>query len=238
MLLLRVPSARASRLCMVRRPRVEIPTARSLRRSRRRCSGGCYRAHGRGDVVVVRWISARRGKARGRRRHSLLRPAARDLGRGDLRRRADSVVHGRPAAGRALDAAFTGRHVARPCSAPRAYRDIRTSPTASMEYVGPAYGSDEVIWRGEREAEFSAWFLEAAWSGGALAVGSEDLIHARPPRRRGRVGAHRGACGPGFRARVDSVIGHRPATLPGWGRPANVTPGRNVGGPARGPGKT
>ena len=52
---------------------------------------------------------------------------------------------------------------------------------ASMEYVGPAYEWDEVIWRGEREAgQFSAWFLEGGVVRGALAVGrSEDLIHAR-----------------------------------------------------------
>ena len=50
-----------------------------------------------------------------------------------------------------------------------------------MEYVGPAYEWDEVIWRGEREAgKFSAWFLEGGVVKGALAVGrSEDLIHAR-----------------------------------------------------------
>jgi 3-phenylpropionate/trans-cinnamate dioxygenase ferredoxin reductase subunit len=52
---------------------------------------------------------------------------------------------------------------------------------ASLEYVGPAYEWDEVIWRGERDAgEFSAWYLKDGRVAGALSVGrSEDLAEAR-----------------------------------------------------------
>ena len=52
---------------------------------------------------------------------------------------------------------------------------------ASLEYVGPAYEWDEIVWRGDPDAgEFSVWYLGDGAVRGALAVGrSEDLIHAR-----------------------------------------------------------
>jgi 3-phenylpropionate/trans-cinnamate dioxygenase ferredoxin reductase component len=52
---------------------------------------------------------------------------------------------------------------------------------ASLEYVGPAHGWDEEIWRGDRDAgEFSVWYLRDGRVAGALSVGrSEDLAEAR-----------------------------------------------------------
>ena len=100
----------------------------------------------------------------------------------------DSVVHGRRLRVEHWDVALQqGRHVARAMlGSAEPYREIPyffsdLADWASMEYVGPAYEWDEVIWRGEREAgQFSAWFLEGGVVRGALAVGrSEDLIHAR-----------------------------------------------------------
>ena len=100
----------------------------------------------------------------------------------------DSVVHGRRLRVEHWDVALQqGRHVARAMlGSAEPYREIPyffsdLADWASMEYVGPAYEWDEVIWRGEREAgQFSAWYLEGGVVRGALAVGrSEDLIHAR-----------------------------------------------------------
>ncbi len=52
---------------------------------------------------------------------------------------------------------------------------------ASLEYVGPAAGWDEEIWRGDREGgEFSVWYLKDGKVAGALSVErSEDLAEAR-----------------------------------------------------------
>ena len=52
---------------------------------------------------------------------------------------------------------------------------------ASLEYVGPAYEWDEVVFRGDRDGgEFSAWYLKDGRVKGALSVDrSEDLVHAR-----------------------------------------------------------
>jgi 3-phenylpropionate/trans-cinnamate dioxygenase ferredoxin reductase subunit len=52
---------------------------------------------------------------------------------------------------------------------------------ASLEYVGPAYEWDEVVWRGDRDAgEFAAFYLKDGKVTGALTVErSEDLAHAR-----------------------------------------------------------
>ena len=52
---------------------------------------------------------------------------------------------------------------------------------ASLEYVGPAEGWDEVLWRGDRDrGEFTAWYLQDERVVAALTVGrSEDLVHAR-----------------------------------------------------------
>ena len=51
----------------------------------------------------------------------------------------------------------------------------------SLEYVGPAYEWDEVIFRGDRDAgEFSAWYVKDGRVAGALSVErSGDLVHAR-----------------------------------------------------------
>ncbi len=51
----------------------------------------------------------------------------------------------------------------------------------SLEYVGPAAGWDELVWRGDRDAgEFSVWYLDGGKVAAALSVGrSEDLAHAR-----------------------------------------------------------
>jgi 3-phenylpropionate/trans-cinnamate dioxygenase ferredoxin reductase subunit len=52
---------------------------------------------------------------------------------------------------------------------------------ASLEYVGPAYDWDEVVWRGDRDAgEFLAFYLKDGRVAGALSIErSEDLGHAR-----------------------------------------------------------
>jgi 3-phenylpropionate/trans-cinnamate dioxygenase ferredoxin reductase subunit len=52
---------------------------------------------------------------------------------------------------------------------------------ASLEYVGPAQGWDEEIWRGSREqGEFSVWYLKGGKVAGCLSVErSEDLAQAR-----------------------------------------------------------
>jgi 3-phenylpropionate/trans-cinnamate dioxygenase ferredoxin reductase subunit len=51
----------------------------------------------------------------------------------------------------------------------------------SLEYVGPAEGWDEIVWRGDRDAgEFTAWYLDGGKVAAALTVGrSKDLTHAR-----------------------------------------------------------
>jgi 3-phenylpropionate/trans-cinnamate dioxygenase ferredoxin reductase component len=52
---------------------------------------------------------------------------------------------------------------------------------ASLEYVGPAYEWDEVVFRGERDSgEFLAWYLKDGKVAAALSVErSEDLVEAR-----------------------------------------------------------
>ena len=52
---------------------------------------------------------------------------------------------------------------------------------ASLEYVGPAYEWDEIVWRGDREdGEFLALYLKDGRMAGALSVErSEELGHAR-----------------------------------------------------------
>jgi 3-phenylpropionate/trans-cinnamate dioxygenase ferredoxin reductase component len=52
---------------------------------------------------------------------------------------------------------------------------------ASLEYVGPAFEWDEIVWRGDRDGgEFSAWYLKDGRVEGALSVErSDDLAHAR-----------------------------------------------------------
>ncbi len=52
---------------------------------------------------------------------------------------------------------------------------------ASLEYVGPASGWDEALWRGDPDGgEFSVWYLKDGRVAGALSVGRpEDLAEAR-----------------------------------------------------------
>ncbi len=100
----------------------------------------------------------------------------------------DSVVHGRRLRVEHWDVALQqGRHAARAMlGSTEPYREIPyffsdLADWASLEYVGPAYDWDEIVWRGDREGgEFSVWYLGDGAVRGALAVGrSEDLVHAR-----------------------------------------------------------
>ncbi|MET0957096.1 MAG: FAD-dependent oxidoreductase [Solirubrobacterales bacterium] len=100
----------------------------------------------------------------------------------------DSVVHGRRLRVEHWDVALQqGRHAARAMlGSDEPYREIPyffsdLADWASLEYVGPAYEWDEIVWRGDPDAgEFSVWYLGDGAVRGALAVGrSEDLIHAR-----------------------------------------------------------
>jgi 3-phenylpropionate/trans-cinnamate dioxygenase ferredoxin reductase component len=100
----------------------------------------------------------------------------------------DSVVHGERLRVEHWDVAFQqGRHAAgamlgegEPYTAiPYFFSDL--ADWASLEYVGPAYEWDEVVFRGDVDGgEFSAWYLEDGRVKGALSVErSEDLGHAR-----------------------------------------------------------
>ena len=100
----------------------------------------------------------------------------------------DSAVHGRRLRVEHWDVAFQqGRYVGRAMTGesepygevPYFFSDL--ADWASLEYVGPAYEWDEVVFRGDRDAgEWSAWYLKGGRVEGALAVGrSEDLVHAR-----------------------------------------------------------
>jgi 3-phenylpropionate/trans-cinnamate dioxygenase ferredoxin reductase component len=100
----------------------------------------------------------------------------------------DSVAHGRRLRVEHWDVALQqGRHAARAMlGSDEPYREIPyffsdLADWASLEYVGPAYDWDELVWRGDPDAgEFSVWYLGDGAVRGALAVGrSEDLIHAR-----------------------------------------------------------
>jgi 3-phenylpropionate/trans-cinnamate dioxygenase ferredoxin reductase subunit len=115
----------------------------------------------------------------------------------------DSVAHGRRLRVEHWDVALQqGRHVARAMlGSTEPYREIPyffsdLADWASLEYVGPAYEWDEVVWRGERDSdEFSVWYLKDGAVKGALSVGrSEDLIHARTLIETGAdVAAHKEA---------------------------------------------
>jgi 3-phenylpropionate/trans-cinnamate dioxygenase ferredoxin reductase subunit len=115
----------------------------------------------------------------------------------------ESVVHGRHLRVEHWDVALQqGRHAARGMlGSEEPYREIPyffsdLADWASLEYVGPAYEWDEVVWRGDRDAgEFSAWYLEAGAVKGALSVGrSEDLVHARTLIETGAdISAHKDA---------------------------------------------
>lgn len=100
----------------------------------------------------------------------------------------DSVVHGRRLRVEHWDVAMQqGMHAARNMLGegrdydvvPYFFSDL--ADWASLEYVGPAAGWDEEIWRGDRDAgEFSVWYLKEGRVAGALSVDrSEDLAEAR-----------------------------------------------------------
>ncbi len=100
----------------------------------------------------------------------------------------DSVIHGRRLRVEHWDVALQqGRHVAATMlgseepyqELPYFFSDL--ADWASLEYVGPAYDWDEVVFRGDVDSgEFSAWYLKDGRVKGALSVErSEDLIHAR-----------------------------------------------------------
>jgi 3-phenylpropionate/trans-cinnamate dioxygenase ferredoxin reductase component len=100
----------------------------------------------------------------------------------------ESVVHGRRIHVEHWDVAMQqGIHVARNMLG--ADRDYDVVPYffsdladwASLEYVGPAEGWDEEVWRGDRDCgEFSVWYLKDGRVAGALSVErSEDLAEAR-----------------------------------------------------------
>jgi 3-phenylpropionate/trans-cinnamate dioxygenase ferredoxin reductase component len=99
-----------------------------------------------------------------------------------------SVVHGRRLRVEHWDVAMQqGQHVGRSLLGeakpydvvPYFFSDL--ADWASLEYVGPAYEWDEVVWRGESDAdEFAAFYLKDGKVAGALTVErSEDLAHAR-----------------------------------------------------------
>ena len=98
------------------------------------------------------------------------------------------MIHGRRLRVEHWDVALQqGRHAARGMMGEtEPYREVPyffsdLADWASLEYVGPAYEWDEIVWRGDRDAgEFSCWYLKDGRVAGALSVGrSEDLVHAR-----------------------------------------------------------
>jgi 3-phenylpropionate/trans-cinnamate dioxygenase ferredoxin reductase component len=100
----------------------------------------------------------------------------------------DSVVHGRRIRVEHWDVAMQqGMHAAGNMLGddrdydvvPYFFSDL--ADWASLEYVGPAAGWDEEVWRGDRDGdEFSVWYLKDSRVVGALSVGrSEDLAEAR-----------------------------------------------------------
>jgi 3-phenylpropionate/trans-cinnamate dioxygenase ferredoxin reductase subunit len=100
----------------------------------------------------------------------------------------ESVIHGRRLRVEHWDVALQqGRHAARAMlGEPEPYRELPyffsdLADWVSLEYVGPAYEWDEVVFRGDRDAgEFSAWYLKDGVVKGALSVDrSEDLVDAR-----------------------------------------------------------
>jgi 3-phenylpropionate/trans-cinnamate dioxygenase ferredoxin reductase subunit len=100
----------------------------------------------------------------------------------------ESVIHGRRLRVEHWDVALQqGRYAARAMlGETEPYREVPyffsdLADWTSLEYVGPAYEWDEVVFRGDRDAgEFSAWYLKDGRVAGALSVGrSEDLVHAR-----------------------------------------------------------
>jgi 3-phenylpropionate/trans-cinnamate dioxygenase ferredoxin reductase subunit len=100
----------------------------------------------------------------------------------------DSVVHGRRIRVEHWDVAMQqGMHAAKNMLGADADYDVvpyffsDLADWASLEYVGPAKGWDQEVWRGSREdGEFSLWYLQGGKVAGCLSVGrSEDLAEAR-----------------------------------------------------------
>jgi 3-phenylpropionate/trans-cinnamate dioxygenase ferredoxin reductase component len=100
----------------------------------------------------------------------------------------DSVIHGRRLRVEHWDVALQqGRHAAGAMiGEPQPYRELPyffsdLADWVSLESVGPASESDEVVFRGDLDAgEFSAWYLLGGRVKGALSVGRpEDLLEAR-----------------------------------------------------------
>jgi len=100
----------------------------------------------------------------------------------------DSVIHGRRLRIEHWDVALQqGQHAARGLLGdsepyrvvPYFFSDL--ADWTSLEYVGPAAGWDEIVWRGDRDAgEFAAFYLAGGRVAAALSVGrSEDPSHAR-----------------------------------------------------------
>jgi 3-phenylpropionate/trans-cinnamate dioxygenase ferredoxin reductase subunit len=100
----------------------------------------------------------------------------------------DSVIHGRRLRVEHWDVALNQGQVAAE-NMLGAGRDYDVVPYffsdladwASLEYVGPAYEWDEIVWRGNREdGEFLALYLKDGRLAGALSIErSEELSHAR-----------------------------------------------------------
>jgi 3-phenylpropionate/trans-cinnamate dioxygenase ferredoxin reductase subunit len=115
----------------------------------------------------------------------------------------DSEIHGRRLRVEHWDVAMQqGQHAAKGLAGegepyrvvPYFFSDL--ADWASLEYVGPAAGWDEIVWRGERDSgEFSAWYLEGGRVAAAISVErSEDLAHARRLIESGAdVSSHRDA---------------------------------------------
>ena len=100
----------------------------------------------------------------------------------------DSVIHGRRIRVEHWDVAMQqGMHAAANMLGEERDYDVvpyffsDLADWASLEYVGPAAGWDEELWRGDRDGgEFSVWYLKDGKVAGALSVGrSEDLAEAR-----------------------------------------------------------
>jgi 3-phenylpropionate/trans-cinnamate dioxygenase ferredoxin reductase component len=100
----------------------------------------------------------------------------------------DSVVHGRRIRVEHWDVAMQqGMHAAGNMLGedrdydvvPYFFSDL--ADWSSLEYVGPAAGWEEEVWRGDRDGgEFSVWYLKDGKVAGALSVErSEDLAEAR-----------------------------------------------------------
>jgi 3-phenylpropionate/trans-cinnamate dioxygenase ferredoxin reductase component len=100
----------------------------------------------------------------------------------------ESVVHGRRLRVEHWDVAMQqGMHAARNMLGEERDYDVvpyffsDLADWASLEYVGPAHGWDEEIWRGDADSgQFSVWYLKDGRVAGALSVERpEDLAEAR-----------------------------------------------------------